>query len=69
MEDELRSLGAFHFQVHDWHLSQTWTYAFGKPYTESIGIETVKQVEKFQRRKKVAVPGGSTGPVLVRSTK
>ena len=25
----------------DWHLSQTWIYASGKPYTEPIGLETL----------------------------
>ncbi|MCY4121479.1 MAG: TonB-dependent receptor plug domain-containing protein [Acidobacteria bacterium] len=29
------------YQMGDWHLSQTWIYASGKPYTEPIGLETV----------------------------
>ena len=26
----------------DWHLSQTWIYATGKPYTEPLGLESVE---------------------------
>ena len=29
------------YQMGDWHLSQTWIYASGKPYTEPIGLEPV----------------------------
>ena len=29
------------YQMGDWHLSQTWIYASGKPYTEPVGLETV----------------------------
>jgi len=29
------------YQMGGWHLSQTWIYASGKPYTEPIGLETV----------------------------
>ena len=29
------------YQMGDWHLSQTWIYASGKPYTEPIGLETL----------------------------
>ena len=29
------------YQMGDWHLSQTWIYASGKPYTEPIGLEKV----------------------------
>ena len=28
-------------QMGDWHVSQTWIYASGKPYTEPVGLETV----------------------------
>lgn len=31
------------YQMGDWHLSQTWIYASGKPYTEPIGLETVER--------------------------
>ena len=29
------------YRMGDWHLSQTWIYASGKPYTEPVGLETV----------------------------
>ena len=29
------------YRMGDWHLSQTWIYASGKPYTAPIGLETV----------------------------
>lgn len=29
------------YRIRDWHLSQTWIYASGKPYTAPIGLETV----------------------------
>ena len=31
------------YQIGDWHLSQTWIYASGKPYTEPVGLETVER--------------------------
>ena len=29
------------FEVGKWHLSETWVYASGKPYTEPVGLEPV----------------------------
>ena len=31
------------YRMGDWHLSQTWIYASGKPYTEPVGLETVER--------------------------
>ena len=31
------------YQMGNWHLSQTWIYASGKPYTEPVGLETVER--------------------------
>ena len=30
------------YRAGDWHLSQTWIYASGKPYTEPVGLESVE---------------------------
>ena len=30
------------YRMGDWHLSQTWIYASGKPYTEPVGLEPVE---------------------------
>ena len=30
------------FEVGKWHLSETWVYASGKPYTEPVGLEPVE---------------------------
>ena len=29
------------FEAGGWHLSETWVYATGKPYTEPVGIESI----------------------------
>ena len=30
------------FEVGKWHVSETWVYASGKPYTEPVGLEPVE---------------------------
>ena len=51
------------------HASRTTTDRYTLAAVPGRLKVAVGQVEKLQRRKKVAVPGGSTRPVLVRSTK
>ncbi len=50
------------------HASRTTTDRYTLAAVPGRLKVAVGQVEKLQRRKKVAVPGGSTRPVLVRST-
>ena len=30
------------FELGNWHLSETWVYATGKPYTEPVGLEPIE---------------------------
>ena len=47
--DQLPELKVVHVpEFRDWHLSETWIYASGKPYSEPIGLETLER------------PGGGT---------